>query len=65
MVLWVTLMEMFIPEHRTLAALLSNIFWGLAICCLPALGYVMKGIGWRYVQLAMSSVSLLVIAHYL
>lgn len=65
MVGWVITLEIFLPRHRTVAALITNVIWAVSACFLPALGYMMKGYDWQYVQLAISALSVVIVGQFL
>ncbi|XP_046330581.2 organic cation transporter protein-like [Haliotis rufescens] len=56
--------EMLTTEHRPLAGTVGGVVWSLSVMTLAPIAYLMKDFSWRYLQIALSVVTLYVFALY-
>ena len=51
--------EWFPAEHRSLRSLIGSTVWGLSTCSMSLVAFLLRDHTWRYLQFALSGVSVL------
>ncbi|XP_076465110.1 solute carrier family 22 member 6-B-like [Babylonia areolata] len=54
--------ELFPMEHRSLQPLIFSVIWGMGASSMTLFAFTMRELGWRYLQFALSAMSLLTAA---